>query len=91
MSGVVLNKEIYARVLKRLRQEFAQGRDEDKPINFSRTARVCVMEESRRFWQERLPEIDPDHPPDQETLCMHAICTTALENIKRTAANEGIE
>ena len=84
------NRKLAAKSLKKLYMiEFGEDCFKDEEKSFSRNEFVSTYHKNIRFWEKHTPEIVPGI--NEFSLAKHAICSNAIEQLKKKLREFGIE
>ena len=92
MTGVTIPAKLHSDMVEQYRIEYERefGAMSNAVRQYTEPELVDKYARDVRFWEKRIPELDPTSPPDMRVVCAHAITTNAVLQMKELSTKRGI-
>lgn len=97
-NGIKIEREIYERMMTRLRakyeQEFGEDALSEEMVPMSRGAFIQTYRQNMQFWKRHLPDMELEKMtqlPPTTLLATHAICTNAIAALQKRIDAAGVK
>lgn len=92
MTGVTIPAHVHLAMVEKYRAEYEKvfGATSDAVRSYAQSELVDKYAQDIRFWETRIPVLDPSALPDINVICAHAITTNAVLQMKDLSTKRGI-